>query len=501
MTHATKEFLAELDALAEKRRNEIRNTPDTVVIAGTTYYVSADGCDENDGLTEETAWKTLGKVSAAPLKAGDGVRFRRGDIFRGFVDTAPGVTYAAYGEGEKPRFYGWDKSLADPDLWELSDAEHRIWHMKEKILDCGTLFFDGTERCSRKLIPSYIGGRFVCRDDESRIFDMTAEMTEDLDIYCHFDAILTDVPSRGKNFPIPHMGSKSYGDLYLRCDAGNPGEVFHELEAVPRRSMFRVKNNPNVHIDNVCIRYVGIHSVAAGGDCVVGLHVTNCEIGFGGGTIQSYSGNDPNYPEGDRGTVTRYGNAVEIYGGCEDYLVSNCYIYQIYDAGITHQVDTRGKNLHMTGIRYLDNLVEYCVYSIEYFLIKTAGDTVSYMGDVEMRGNLLRHAGYGWGQQRHNKHTPAHIKGWSFENTARDFRITDNIFDRSAFRMLHLVAKKDESCPVLCGNTYVQHLGMTLGQYGGNEEREPEVLPFDETVDGTVREAFGDELPKVYYIN
>ena len=264
MIKATKEFLDNIDALADRRREEIRNTPDTIEIAGTTYYVSADGCDENDGLSPESAWKTLEKVSSAPLLPGDGVRFKRGDLFRGFVVTAPGVTYAAYGTGEKPRFYGHDKSLADPALWELSDAEHHIWRLKEKILDSGTLFFDGGVRHSRKLIPSYIGGRFVCRDDESRVFDMAEEMTEDLDLYWHFDAILSDKPSRGKDFPVPSMGSQSLGDLYLRCDAGNPGAVFSEVEAVPRRSMFQVKSNPNVHIDNVCIRYVGIHSVAAG---------------------------------------------------------------------------------------------------------------------------------------------------------------------------------------------------------------------------------------------
>ena len=500
MRYATKDFLNGLDALSEKRKTEIRNAADQITITGTAYYVSNEGDDANDGRTPETAWRTLSKVSETDFAEGDGVFFRRGDLFRGFVRTRPGVTYAAYGVGEKPRFYGWDESLADPSLWELSDAEHRIWHYRKKILDSGTLFFNDGEAHSRKLIPSYIGGRFVCRDDESRVFDMAAEMTENLDLYWHFDAELETRPSRGKDFPVPRMGSGSYGDLYLRCDDGNPGEVFREIEAVPRRSMFQVGSNANVHIDNLCIRYVGIHSVAAGGSCVVGLHVTNCEIGFGGGTIQSYTGEDPNYPAGDRGTVTRYGNAVEIYGGCEDYVVENCYIYQIYDAGITHQVNTRGRNLHMTGIRYVNNLVEYCVYAIEYFLIKTEGDTESYMDDCIIRGNLLRFSGYGWGQQRHNKYTPAHIKGWSFENTARSMIIEDNLFDRSAHRMLHLVAKKQESCPTLKSNTYVQTLGHTLGQYGGNEISEPATLAFDERADRVIADVFGETDATVYGI-
>ena len=137
----------------------------------------------------------------------------------------------------------------------------------------------------------------------------------------------------------------------------------------------------------------------------------------------------------------------------------------------------------MTGIRYCNNLVEYCVYAIEYFLIKTEGDVESYIDDCVMSGNILRFSGYGWGQQRHNKYTPAHIKGWSFENTARTFEIRNNIFDRSAHRMLHLVAKKQESCPTVKDNTYVQTLGHTLGQYGGNENGEPPIEIFDENAD------------------
>ena len=121
------------------------------------------------------------------LKAGDGVRFKRGDLFRGRVLTRSGVTYAAYGKGDKPKFYAWDKSLADEDLWELYDSEHNIWKLKEKILDCGNIVFNDGEAHCRKLIPSYINSKFVCRDDESRIFDMAAEMTRDLDMVCFYE--------------------------------------------------------------------------------------------------------------------------------------------------------------------------------------------------------------------------------------------------------------------------------------------------------------------------
>ena len=119
MIRATEDFLQQIEVLAAQRRDEIRSTPDNVRITGTTYFVSNDGCDENDGLTPQTSWKTLNKVSKAPLQKGDGVLFRRGDLFRGFVMACSGVTYGAYGEGEKPKFYGWSRSLDDPALWPL----------------------------------------------------------------------------------------------------------------------------------------------------------------------------------------------------------------------------------------------------------------------------------------------------------------------------------------------------------------------------------------------
>ena len=130
MQIATKEFLNEIEAIAEKRKQEILNAPDALEIKGTKYYVSNDGDDKNDGLSEITPWRTLDRVNAAELKEGDGVLFNRGDLFRGKVYARAGVSYGAYGKGDKPKFYTWDYDLADPSLWELYDAEHHIWKLK-----------------------------------------------------------------------------------------------------------------------------------------------------------------------------------------------------------------------------------------------------------------------------------------------------------------------------------------------------------------------------------
>ena len=65
MQVATSEFLSQFQDLCEKRKYEIRNTKDIDGrdICGYTYYVSNDGDDSNDGLTPQTAWKSLKKAS------------------------------------------------------------------------------------------------------------------------------------------------------------------------------------------------------------------------------------------------------------------------------------------------------------------------------------------------------------------------------------------------------------------------------------------------------
>lgn len=496
--YITADFLHKIEEQAEKRKSEIFHAKDEIQISGRQYFVSDEGDDQLDGTTPEKAWRTLQKVTEAPLQRGDGVFFRRGDTFRGQLRAKTGVTYAAYGQGAKPKLYGGDENLAKPELWQLEDGEHHIWKCTKPMLDAGTLVFDDGEACSRKLIPSFIGEQFVCRENPAKLFRMEEEMTQDLDLFCRYMGALQPYKCNEETVLIPIAHEENYGEMYLRCDRGNPGECFQSIESLPKRHIIAVGSQADVHIDNLCIKYGGAHGIAATG-YAEGLRVTNCEIGWIGGTIQHYEGTDPNCPEVKAGMVTRYGNGVEIYGGCKNFEVSNCYCYQIYDAAITHQFTVTDKMITMEDVLYKDNLVEYCVYSIEYFLEKVHEDD-SYMRGIEMCGNILRFAGYGWGQQRPEVNTPAHIKGWNHDNQARDFIIHDNLFDRSAYRMLHLVAHEEESVPRLYNNTYIQNLDGMLGQYGTYSGKAPEMLMYDQMAEERVLNQLNDVGAKVYIL-
>ena len=70
----------------------------------------------------------------------------------------------------------------------------------------------------------------------------------------------------------------------------------------------------------------------------------------------------------------------------------------------------------------------------------------------------------------------------------------------AAYRMVHLVAKSQSSCPEMYENTYVQHIGLPLGQYGANGVSEPANMVFDERADKRVAEVLCDRDAKVIYI-
>lgn len=95
-------------------------------LSATNYYVStSDGDNTDNGLTEATAWATIGKVRTqmSSFNAGDNILFKRGDTFtesritlwtstysilsitKSGTASNP-ITFGAYGSGNKPKFTG-----------------------------------------------------------------------------------------------------------------------------------------------------------------------------------------------------------------------------------------------------------------------------------------------------------------------------------------------------------------------------------------------------------
>ena len=197
------------------------------------------------------------------------------------------------------------------------------------------------------------------------------------------------------------------------------------------------------------------------------------------------------------GSATRYGNGVEIYVSCKNYTVENCYIYEVYDAAITHQF--KGNNpvpCTMKNVSYRGNLIENCVYSIEYFLDQN--DCMEQiMSDIIIENNIMRFAGYGFGTQRPDGSTPAHIKGWDHKNPAVNFVIRNNIFDRSGHMLVHTGYKNIQFKPVFSGNVYIQNEGGELCRAGENPTK---LIMFDNNARKNISDIIGDKNAEIYTV-
>lgn len=186
----------------------------------------------------------------------------------------------------------------------------------------------------------------------------------------------------------------------------------------------------------------------------------NCEIGWIGGSIQK--------------DTVRYGNGVEVYGGCDGFSVTDNYIYQIYDAGITQQYNLRTNDevVYQKNITYARNVIEYCNYSIEYFLKICPADYPSRMENFLIEDNLMWYSGWGLCEQRPDLGQGAYIKGWSFggQNRVINYVIKNNLMFGANDKIMEI--KSDlfnpdgsHSSPSISGNQIVGVENQDFGNF------------------------------------
>ena len=298
-----------------------------------------------------------------------------------------------------------------------------------------------------KEIPSYLNGVYYVRGKEQTTYNTDGSVKVQQTKF-----VLNDELDNNHEFFHDIGGNVNNGGIvYFRCDEGNPGVLYESIEMNQRINC--ISASSNVTIDNICIKYFGSHGIGAG--TVSNLTITNCEIGWGGGSIQHFNEN---------GMVTRFGNGIEIYGGLVNYKIDNCYVYEIYDAGITHQISkTSHGNFYMKDVVYSNNVLCDSTYNIEYFMSidESDGTTERFMENVLFENNLIRRAGYGWGQQRPDD-APAGIKGWTHHNNAVNTIVRNNIIDRcynhvgGTSHLIQMGTTYNAAGPYLENNTFVQ---------------------------------------------
>ena len=421
----------EWDSKINERILSILNTKNPAIPSGkTVYYVSPNGDDSNEG-TIESPWKTIKKVNSSALPDSI-VCFERGGTWRGEIIAKDGITYTAYGTGRKPNIFAspfngggsenaskWKQHRTN--IWVIDIGNGALEY------DVGTLVFNGGEAHAIKCI--------IRTEDDGETYNHTTSTPDNPE---PFNKKVVNL-QHDLHFYHDYKESKLY--LYSK---ENPAERFKSIEFNIRKYVVTVNDNTdNVTIDNLCIKYTGGHGVGA--NTVKNLTVQNCEFGWIGGSIQSENIFDRNYP-------TRYGNAVQIWGGCDGFKVVNNYIHQVYDAGITQQyTNHNGKEYNQLNIDYSDNVIENCNYSIEYWLRADKGK----IDNFKISNNYMLYAGEGFCEQRPDKSQAAHIKCWADGMCSNNMNIENNIMIGTTHEVFEICPdKKNTNGTIVLPNIY-----------------------------------------------
>ena len=457
------------------------NTINPSTFNGTVYYVSPNGNDANSGKSPSEAWKTLEPVNFANISSGSAVLFERGGVWRGCLKTKTGVTYSSYGDGNKPCIYGSPENGTGPEKWTLKSGTNNIWVYYKDLNDVGEIVFNDGSAWAKRVYFRYdpnSSGEWKYKtyfDGKKLVIDEVLD--ENLKF---FSAAYSSKNTSG----LPNFGTGDFtnvGKVYLRCDEGNPGEVFESIEfctyayTAQSYTYGHIISLPNavnnVTIDNLCIKYGAMHGIGGGNNN--GIRVTNCEIGWIGGGVQHIQASN-DYKAG------ALGNGVEITRDCQNFYVHNNWIYQCYDTGITNQTSHNNGDRIVENIEYSNNLIEYCDMSFEIWMGGSNDMATTHkMKNLLIENNICRFAGYGFSVQRPNYTVGAHISAaWggagATNNPAENYIIRNNIFDRtnSDITLLWMTAGKEEWLPTWEGNTFVQTYGYKFGRVDTKSDNE-----------------------------
>ena len=344
---------------------------------GHNYYVSSSGDDSADGLTPETAWRSLDKVNTTALGYADTVRFRRGDVFRGHLEPQSGrpsepVVYMSYGEGVKPILEpSWDAS--SPEDWVK--VARKLWKCeKPSRFELGNIILNhGAKGCAKK----------VDRREQ--------------------------------------LGSKDLNFCWVEADKAvymvsrrNPGKRFSSIELAEKQHVIVEGNGHDLVYDGLWLRYGAAHGIAGGNVC--NIVVRNCDISWIGGSTLYYD---------DGGRGVRYGNGIEFWGNASDILVENCRVWECWDAALTNQSNVVGAV--QKNITYRGNVIWNSEYSYEYWQQGDGARTEN----IVFENNVCRDAGYGWGHSQRWNPNAGHLMFYDTTAETDGFYIRNNRFERT----------------------------------------------------------------------
>lgn len=518
---------AALFANVEAKKQEILNSETDISYSGTAYYVSNGGDDQNDGRSPETAWATLDKVNeagaAGTLRPGDAVLLERGGLWRGFINCAQGVTYSAYGEGAKPKIYGSEENGAGTEKWELWHDQDgvKIWKFYRDISEVGNIVFNDGEFYATRVYAYFNGENWVNSGADQTPFNVAERLIDDLTFSSIIDLDKATYEEYVREFGEGNLYTDcmdTTGKLYMRCDAGNPGEIYSEIEfhMQPEGLMgYLGLVNPageNV-IDNLCIKYSLVNGIAIYGTDQYNTDnnnntIQNCEIAWTGGTQHELCRPD--------GTVMVCGE--NIVFKTDGNVFQNNYMYQSACGGFVSEFvpgewegypEPLCKNNVMRG-----NVIEKCQDNFWFWnnIFEYFPDEFIFWDNTLIEDNYSLYMGYGWSSDPRFTFTRQPLNeyhrdgatwqiaiGVSKASEARNMVIQNNVFYLSNGGMIVGAPDiRDQANTItFSGNTYVQNDNRFIVTVGDNQSAMPNSLTV-EAIKEDLEYFLGDEDAVVF---
>lgn len=492
-----------LDAILNSA-TEIKQGSDLVLgetYTGTAYYVSNSGNDSNDGKSPDSPWATLDKVEKANLSSGDAVFFERGGIWYGHLQMQTGVTYSAYGTGAKPILTGSPTDAAQNSKWSLYGSTPdggQIWKYNDNVPDCGVILLDG-DIVARKAYPIWDGKTYL-DPDSGEAFTVETGLFADLMYFSALD--LT-----GHSLPTSVWQLDLTGPLYLRCDAGNPGEVFGTIELSLLGEAVTTASGGQNAIDNLSFRCYS----SSGMDCCSHDNIIyqNCESSWCGGAVKEYTPNLNGMP-----IINVSGGGALMFGS--NIIYRNNYIHDCENKGIAVVINGSGGDNHgsleRVNILAEGNVVERCGSAIYLWTGLLAPNDVWKYEDVTFRGNYFVNSAYGW--RTHSDFwidsglgsigtSEEAVSANNLFSTGRVL-IENNLFYRASGCLVNFHGddfSADSKLPTLSGNTYVQDKDLLLffqrDEAGSTAELGALASDDAAQLERCLREYMGDETGKI----
>ena len=406
---------AEFVKLIKDRIHEIRYSADAVTpadIKGKCYYISSlRGDDANDGLSPDTPWRSPSKLQVwhddgsweEVAHEGDGVFFERGsefypEIYNNACKTVllvnSGVTYGAYGVGEKPALYGaldfgggngrWTKTEWE-NVWELDpeqiDARPEFRSYK---CDIGNIIIDGGRYTGVKITPyeDYHKNGKEPTDDDYAPFGV-GKKTLNVGFVSNGLSYFTvgerpcENPGTALKNNLEFLHDRKEGRLYLYWDGEtSPADAFDDIKVSKNAPPLHCSTGPrplwdfhSLWVDNLTFKYSTDYLLRLEGR---DLKMTNCIIGYSNKSVSTVA------------------SGVEVAGNVDGWIIDNCFFHDVGDGPLSSQ---GCEGAHGAGLRWENNVITTSGCGVEIW--HTGLEKGSYQKDVSVRNNILAYIGAG----------------------------------------------------------------------------------------------------------